>query len=131
MTLVDLRARGVTVPGIVGDEHVMTGGFGRVDAKGKLISTEHHDELSVREKAFAVFVMWSPKGRLRGQMILRLFDADNHFVTESKPVKVDFRKDQASTSSWSLPMLTNPGTYRADVLLENTPIWRSFLRITR
>jgi hypothetical protein len=129
VTLLDLRSRGVTIPAVISDEHAMSGGFGRVDAKGRLTSTEHHDQLSMREKAFAVFVMWSPKERLRGQMIVRFFDPDNRVVAESKPAKVDLRKDQTSTSSWTLPMLTNPGTYRADVLLDNTPIWRGFLRI--
>jgi hypothetical protein len=125
----DLRTRGVTVPGIVGNEHVMSAGFGRVDAKGKLVSTEQHSELSVREKAFAIFVTWYPKERLRGQMNVRLFDEENRPVAESKPAKVDFRKDQTSTSSWSFPMVQNAGTYRADVFLDTTPIWRGFLRI--
>lgn len=131
VTFGDLRNRGVTVPGVVGNEHVMTAGFGRVDAKGKLVSTEQHSELSVREKAFAVFVMWFPKERLRGQMNVRLFDAENRLVAESKPAKVDLRKDQTLTSSWNLPMLLHAGTYRADVLLDTTPIWRGFLRITQ
>jgi hypothetical protein len=130
VALADLRARGVTVPGVVGDEHVVTAGFGRVDAKGKLVSTEQRAELFVRDKAFAVFVMLSPKARLRGLMNVRLFDAENRLVAESKPSKVDFRKDQTSTSSWSFPMLPNSGTYRADVLLDTTPIWRGLVRIT-
>ena len=40
VALLDLRARGVTVARVMGGEHVMTGGFGPVDAKGKLVSTE-------------------------------------------------------------------------------------------
>lgn len=129
-TLLDLRSRGVTVPRVIGGEHVMTGGFGPVDAKGKLVSTEHRDELSMRDKAFGVFVMWSPKERLRGLMTVRLFDEDNLVVLESKPAKVDLRKDQTPTSSWSLPILKKTGVYRADVLLNSIPIWRGFLRIT-
>src|SRR5262249_57055 len=85
MALADLGSGGITVPAGGGEENVLTGGFGRVDAKGKLVSPEHHEELSVREKAFAVFVMWSPKERVRGQIIVRLFDADNRPVAESKP----------------------------------------------
>ena len=84
----------------------------------------------MRDKAFGVFVMWSPKERLRGLMTVRLFDDDNLIVFESKPSKVDFRRDQTLTSSWSLPILAKAGTYRADVLLGTTPIWRGFLRIT-
>ena len=130
VAMLDLRSQGVTVHLVVGDEHVMSGGFGRVDAKGKLVAAEHHHELSLREKGFAVYVMWSPRERLRGQMMVRIFDADNHVVTESKSAKVDIRKAQTLTSFWSLPMLANPGTYRADVLRDATPIWRGFVRIT-
>ena len=84
----------------------------------------------MRDKAFGVFVMWSPKERLRGLMTVRLFDEENLVVFESKPAKVDFRKDQTLTSSWSLPIPAKAGIYRADVLLNTTPIWRGFLRIT-
>jgi hypothetical protein len=54
VALFDLRSRGVTVPRVVGGEHVMTGGFDPVDAKGKLASTEHRDEFSMRDKAFGI-----------------------------------------------------------------------------
>jgi hypothetical protein len=56
-------------------------------------------QLTMREKACAVFVMWSPKERLRGQMIVRFSDPDNRVVAESKPAKVDLQKNQTSTSS--------------------------------
>jgi len=128
--LSDLRARGITVPVVVGDEHVTTAGFGRVTAKAKLERPEHHDEFPLREKGFAVFVTWVPKERLRGQLLVRLFDADNVVVAESKPEKIDFRKDQTATSSWSLPMVARAGTYRADVCLDGTAMWRGFVRVT-
>ena len=128
--LSDLRARGVTVPIVVGDENVTTAGFGRVTAKAKLERPEHHDDLPLREKGFAVFVTWAPKERLRGRLLVRLFDTDNVVVAESKPEKIDFRKDQNATSSWSLPMVAGAGTYRADVFLDATVMWRGFVRIT-
>lgn len=130
VTLADLRSRGVTVPGVVGEEHVLTGGFGRVDAKGKLVSTEHHDELSLREKGCAIFVMWNPRERLRGQLNARLFGEDNRVAADSKPMKGDLGKGQTATSAWSFSMPASAGTYRADVLLDATPIWRGFLRVT-
>jgi hypothetical protein len=108
----------------------MTGGVGRLDAKGKLEATEHHNELALNEKGFAVFVIWLPKERMRDQIVVRLFDGDNRVVSESKPTKVDFRKGQTSTSAWALPMVPSPGPYRADVILDGTPIWRGFVGIT-
>jgi hypothetical protein len=79
---------------------------------------------------FLVFVPWLPKQRLRGHMRLRIYDADNRVAVDSKPAKSDFRKEQLLLSSWSIPMLSGVGTYRADVLLDDTPMWRGFVRIT-
>ena len=108
----------------------MSGGFARAFAKGALSPTDQRTEFSSQEKTFTVFVNWNPKARLRGLMKLQVFDADNHLVGDSKPVKVDLRKDEASRSSWDLPMLKAAGLYRADVMLDATPIWRGFVRIT-
>lgn len=128
--LSDLRARGATTSGVAGEEHVLTGGIGRVDVKGKLEAPEHHDEISMRERGFAVFVTWSPRERLRGQLHARLFDQDNRLVADSKPARGDLRKGQTATSAWTFPPVS-PGTYRADVLLNGAPMWRGFFRVTQ
>jgi hypothetical protein len=130
VTLVDLRSRGETVAGLSGEDHAMSGGFARAFAKNAPGPADQRTEFSSQEKAFTVFVSWNPKARLRGQMKLQVFDADNRVVAESKPVKADLRKDEVSRSSWDLPMLKAPGMYRADVMLDATPIWRGFVRIT-
>jgi hypothetical protein len=130
VALADLRSRGVTTPPVASSDHVMTAGIGRVDGKGKLQATEHHGELSLRETGFAVYVMWLPKERLRGQMLVRVFDSENRLVAQSKPEKIDIRKGQSLTSAWTLPMVGSPGTYRADVLVDGTAVWRGFVAIT-
>jgi hypothetical protein len=33
-------------------------------------------------------------------------------------------------SSWKLPVPPTPGMYRADVLIDGTPIWRGFVKVT-
>ena len=130
VALSDLRSREITVRGVVGDQHVLTGGIGRVDAKGKLEAPEHHSQLSIREKAFAVFVTWTPRERLRGEIVVRVYNGENGVVAESKPAKADFRKSETSRSAWSFPMPSSPGTYRADVLLDGKTMWRGYVRIT-
>lgn len=128
--LADLRSRGETTPGLSVDDHAVAGGFARAFAKNSATPTDQRTDFSSLEKMFTVFVAWSPKDRLRGQMKLQVFDADNHVVAESKPLKVDLRKGEVSRSSWDLPMLPKPGVYRADVMLDATPLWRGFVRIT-
>ncbi len=130
VALSDLRSREITVPGVFGDQHVLTGGIGRVDAKGKLEAPEHHSQLSIRDKAFAVFVTWTPRDRLRGQMVVRIYNGENDVVGESKAAKVDFRKSETSRSAWSFPMPPSPGVYRADVRLDGKTMWRGYVRIT-
>jgi hypothetical protein len=38
--------------------------------------------------------------------------------------------ERREASSGELPIVSVPGSYRADVLIAGKPIWRSFVRIT-
>lgn len=129
-TLTDLRSRNVTVPAVTGKEHVLTAAFARADAKGKLISTESQDEISARDVMFGFYVTWTPKVRLRGQMVVRIFDATNRVVAESKPIKADLKTGESSRLAWGFPMLPPGGPYRADVLLDGATLCREFVNIT-
>jgi hypothetical protein len=44
--------------------------------------------------------------------------------------KVDIPKARLVLSSWQLPVPKQPGAYRIDVLLNDKPIWRGFIRVT-
>lgn len=129
--LAELRASGEIIAAVSGDEHVVSGGFARAIAKSPIVApAEQRDEFSVHDKSFVVFVSWSPQQRLKGQMVLRLHDADNHVVVESKPKRTDLPRRDLRLSSWEIPMLATPGLYRADVLLDARTLWRGFVRIT-
>ena len=130
-TLKDLRLRGATIPPAFGDDHVLSAGFARADAKGKMLSASSLDDMSSRDKTFAFFVMWNPKERLRGLMKVLIFDPDNRVVAESKPLKVDLRQGQVSTSQWGFTMLAPGGPYRADVLLDDTTLYRKSVTVTQ
>lgn len=129
--LADLRSRGDLLSAVTGEEHVVSGGFSRGILKGVTVTpSDQRDEFSSREAKLTVFVTWSPQERLKGVSVLRLRDTDNRIVVESKPGKIDLRKGNLSLSSWELPMISVPGIYRADVLINDQPIWRGFVRIT-
>ena len=129
--MAELRAKGELIEVITGDEHVLSGGFARGILKGNTVSpSDQRDEFSIREGKVTVFVTWNPQQRLKGATVLRLRDTENRTVVDSKPGKLDVRKGDMSLSSWQLPIVSVPGIYRADVLLDGKPIWRGFVRIT-
>ncbi len=68
--------------------------------------------------------------RLKGMQMFRVYDEANHIVVESKPGKLDLHLGDSRLSSWKLPVPARPGIYRAEVLVDGVPIWRSFMRAT-
>jgi len=55
---------------------------------------------------------------------------DNRKILESTPKKLTVAKGDLSLSSWEIPITALAGVYRADVVLDDKPIWRGFVRIT-
>jgi hypothetical protein len=130
-TLAELRTRGDVIAPAKGLEHVLSGGFATgIIKKNSVQPADQRDEFSLSEKGFTVFVTWSPLERLRGMMSLRVYDADNRVIMEGKPAKRDLRKGTLVMSSWQLPMPGAAGLYRADVFLDQTVMWRSYVRVT-
>jgi hypothetical protein len=86
-------------------------------------------EFSLRDKLIGVLVTWGPKERFRGQTTLRMFDGDNRTVATSKSRKIDFRKGAYARSTWEIPMLDAPGSYRVEILVDDKTYWRGVVRI--
>lgn len=127
--LAALRAAGRIMPSVVGGQ-TASGGFTRGAVKrADSGSTEFVVEFSKGEKAIGVVLSWTPRDRLRGQAVLRVFDAENTLVAASQPRKVSYNSGSYTRSSWEVPMLREPGTYRVDVLIDANTYWRGFLRI--
>lgn len=129
-SLTDLRARSELVAALWGDQHVQSGGFAKSITKRPVAPLDQRDDFSVRDKTFVVFVTWNPMERLRGQTRARIYDADNRTVLESKPKKTDLRKSDLTFGAWEIPLTFAPGSYRAEILLDDKPMWRGFVRIT-
>jgi len=125
-----LQQRGDLVAPLVGEEHVVSGGFARDIVKGPTVTpADQREQFSSQDKAFVVFVNWNPRERVRGQSMLRVFDADNRVIMESKPAKLNVRKGQWTMSTWQLRVPPNAGYYRVDAMIDGKPIWRGFVRI--
>jgi hypothetical protein len=91
---------------------------------------DQRDDFSARDKEFVAFVKWSPEERLRGETRLRVYDSCNRLQAESKTTKTNLRKAELALSSWTLSVPQLPGIYRADVFINDRPIWRGFFQIT-
>jgi Trypsin-like peptidase domain len=124
--------RGDLVLPITGEEHVVSGGFAKAITRAQTVQpSDQREQFSKDDKTFVTYVNWNPQERLRGQAILRVSDAENRTVIESKPGKLDVRKGQRVLSSWTLPVPPNGGIYRVDTLIDGKPIWRGFVRISQ
>jgi len=126
-----LQTSGGLIAALAGEEHVVSGGFAKQINRGSTVApADQREEFSSQDKTFVTWINWSPQERVRGQGSLRMFDADNRVVLESKPTKVDLRKGQLTLSSWQIPVPNVPGLYRIDAAIDGRPIWRGFVRIT-
>ena len=132
MTLAELRTKGLVLEPLVGDVHVLSGGFAAEVGRAQVVSLEdQRQEFSAADKEFVVFVTWAPRTRLRGSAVIQVRDSNNQVVAESKPRKLDVREKDLTLFSARLPVFKTPGTYRAEVLLDGKPAWRGYVRITQ
>ncbi|HEX5215888.1 MAG TPA: trypsin-like peptidase domain-containing protein [Vicinamibacterales bacterium] len=126
-----LRGRGEILAPVALEIHVLMGGFTRAMTKDEMRGpTDTREDFSLREPSFAVYLQWLPRDRVRGQMMLSLFDGTSQLVGTSKASNVDFRKGASTLSQWQMPMVRAPGIYRAEVAIDGAIAWRGFVRIT-
>jgi hypothetical protein len=129
--IAELRRRGVLMPPVVGD-HVLSGGFARqIGTKPAVRPVDQRDEYSAREGgAIYTFLTWDPKARLKGSVVLRLFNDENRPLVESKPKKSDLKPGDMVFTHWQMPLPSSPGVYRVDITLDGATCWRGFFRVT-
>lgn len=92
---------------------------------------DYRQVFSRRDTRVAAFANWQPVTKQKGVAALRVYDLENQILTESKPSKLDLKPGAFVTSSWELPLSTlPPGIYRAEILVDSNPVWRTFFRVT-
>jgi len=108
VSLDEMRARGELMTPVLGEAHVLSGGFAAAISRGPTIApTDQRTEFSTTEKGFTVFVTWSPQDRLKGMMSMKLFTADNRTVLQTTPKKSDLKKQDLVLASWQISMPTS------------------------
>ncbi|MBI2956931.1 MAG: trypsin-like peptidase domain-containing protein [Acidobacteria bacterium] len=77
-----------------------------------------------------VFVVWGPRSKRQHQLSLRLYDLENRLRVRSKPSKLKLAPGDEKSNWWKISFDKLPaGLYRVDVLLDDSPVWRSFFRL--
>jgi hypothetical protein len=88
-------------------------------------------EFSQKGPEVGLFTVWQRKGKVsKGVISIRGFDTSNKPRVEGSARKASLSKDAQEVGFTFSPSSLEPGTYRVDLSWDNTPIWRTFVRIT-
>jgi hypothetical protein len=86
---------------------------------------------SKRDNKAVVYVNWQTYSKEKLICVLRLLNADNRLISESKPREVSLGPGKYAATTWEIPFGSMPaGIYRLDLILNDRTTWRNFFRIT-
>lgn len=99
--------------------------------KGKKpFSKEMKVDFTRQDEFVTIVVAFQGINAWKNTVQLRIFDADNHPLNSSDPVKVSLRSGETQERVWSFPLAPlHPGIYRADALVGEEVAWREYFRI--
>jgi hypothetical protein len=131
-TLQQMSAEGLLVPPLARESQVgyavLCSSFTRVGqtlAAGASMSVFYK-----RDNNVDVVVYWDPTRKIKAKDQARFYDAENRLRLETKPLKISLDPDERVDTGWRIPISSlAPGVYRVDVVLGDTPQWRSYFRI--
>ncbi len=133
-TLAELASAGEFVPYLVKSPDLLYGALASsFDPKSRDFPTSRQSkpEFSRKDGRLGVAVIWNPKSKLQGQVALAIYDLNNHPLVESQPTKIKMSAGEYLRSVWNLNVTPlRVGGYRAEVLLDGRPVWRSYFRMT-
>jgi Trypsin-like peptidase domain len=86
---------------------------------------------SRRDSKIAAYVTWQNSVKEKVVYSVRLFNADNKPLTDSKPREASLGSGRYMSTSWDIPIGTlNAGIYRLDLIVNDKTAAREFFRIT-
>jgi len=132
-TFADLAKSGQFPERLSKNEDVMLGTLGRAIERvgAQLQVKDERFEFQRRDGQLSVLITWHGEKKLKSIALFKIYNIDNRLVGTSKPAKVNVAKGQLLYSSWDIQIgQLCPGFYRIDLVLESTPVWRSFFRLT-
>ena len=92
------------------------------------------DEKAVFSRAngpFAVILNLRAMAKLRLVANCRILDLDGRILGEGKPTNVKANANETPSYFWQIALAqTKPALYRAEMVLDGQPVWRTFVLIT-
>lgn len=86
---------------------------------------------SRHDNKIAAYVTWQNSVKKKVVYSVRLFNADNKALTDSKPREASLGSGRYLSTSWDIPIGTlNAGIYRLDLIINDKTAAREFFRIT-
>jgi hypothetical protein len=132
--LSELAARGEFLPPLSAARRNLVSGIfaARVQRGGAVpMPEDQRDTFSRREGQIAVFVQWSAVEKRDALCRVEIYDADYKVVGRGEPTKVKLRRGQLLFTTWTFGIAgLRPAVYRFDLLLDDSPVWRGYLRVT-
>jgi hypothetical protein len=132
-TFAEMMKSGQFLENLVKNENLLMGTLGKsVERHNQLISIKDAKfEYQRRDEQLSVLITWHAQSKLKSSASIKLFDIDNKLISTCQPAKVNLSKGQVVYSSWNFGVSElSPGFYYVDLVLDSTPIWRTFFRIT-
>lgn len=87
-------------------------------------------EFSRRDPRIVMLVRWNPLEKLKFRSALRVYTLDNELALETEATKHKLKAYTMAYTWWTIHISNlRPGVYRADVLIENEPVFRSFFKV--
>jgi hypothetical protein len=88
-------------------------------------------EFSRRDSFVNVYSFWKREGKTsKGTLSATVCDVSNHVRVTVPPKKVALLNESTRFSFGFGPSPLLPGVYRIDLLWDNRPVWRTYIRIT-
>jgi len=132
-TIDGLAKSGQFIPALVSSQSVLNGVLARaVNTKIDPPRTlDERTEISRASSQCVVFITWLPTEKRKGYPSLRIYDLDNHLLSEYlNKKKITVTPNKLSYSLWDLKLAGLPnGIYRIDALLDGDFVWRTFFRM--
>jgi hypothetical protein len=132
--LAELARRGEFItPLSAGRRHIISGVFAGSVKRGGVVPMPLDQKFvfSRKEGQASVFVQWDPKEKKDALSWFEVYDTDYKKVGRGDATKVKMRPDQLLFSTWTFNIaVLPPAVYRVDLMLDDAPVWRGFVRIT-
>ena len=133
-TLAELAAAGEFLPPVVeSDGETVNGSISRDVRRenGIQIPVDLKFQFARPESHAVVLVTFEPKKKRKSSAALAIYDLDNHLIGQSASTKLELSPGKMTFFAAPIDLVNLvSGVYRADVLVDGNPVWRTFFRVT-